>query len=63
MVAVFDNPDAPAMLRTVMEAAGLDTAAYALSTSRWAALRSRLRADDPTLVIVDVRAGRPGRTS
>jgi hypothetical protein len=63
MVAVFDNPDAADIQRTVMEAAGLDTIASALTPGQWDIAREILRAEHPTLVITDVRHDVTGQTA
>lgn len=55
MVAVFDNPDAAGIQRTVMQAANLDTIASAMTPAQWETARAVLRAEHPHLVITDVR--------
>ncbi|GIE93919.1 hypothetical protein [Paractinoplanes rishiriensis] len=60
MVAVFDNPDAAGIQRTVMEAANLDTIASAMTPAQWDTARAVLRAEHPHLVITDVRHGAAG---
>ncbi|MGX6606191.1 hypothetical protein ACWKSP_29320 [Micromonosporaceae bacterium Da 78-11] len=62
MVAVFDNPDAADIQRTVMEAANLDTIASALTPGQWDIAREILRAEHPDLVITDVRHDVTGQT-
>ena len=63
MVAVFDNPDAAGIQRTVMEAAGLDTIASAMTPGQWDIAREILRAEHPDLVISDVRPDATGQTA
>ncbi|WP_246595137.1 hypothetical protein [Actinoplanes auranticolor] len=63
MVAVFDNPDAAGAQRMVMEAAGLDTIASALTPGQWDIAREILRAEHPDLVISDARPDATGQTA
>jgi len=63
MVAVFDNPDAAGIQRTVMEAANLDTIASAMTPAQWDTARAALRAEHPHLVITDVRHDATGGTA
>jgi len=55
MVAVFDNPDAAGIQRTVMQAANLDTIASVMTPAQWDTARAVLAAEHPHLVITDVR--------
>ena len=61
-VAVFDNPDAAGIQRTVMEAANLDTIASVMTPAQWDTARAILRAEHSELVITDVRHDATGRT-
>jgi hypothetical protein len=63
MVAVFDNPDAAGIQRTVMQAANLDTIASAMTPAQWDTARAILRAEHPDLVISDARPDAPGQTA
>ncbi|MET0494337.1 MAG: hypothetical protein ABW000_14515 [Actinoplanes sp.] len=63
MVAVFDNPDAADIQRTVMEAAGLDTIASAMTPGHWDTARAILRAEHTDLVISDARPDATGQTA
>jgi hypothetical protein len=62
MVAVFDNPDAAGIQRTVMEAANLDTIASVMTPGQWATAREVLTAEHPGLVITDARHDATGQT-
>ena len=62
MVAVLDNPDAAGIQRMVMEAAGLDTIASAMTPAQWDTAREILRAEYPDLVISDARRDVTGET-
>ena len=57
MVAVFTDPDSAAIQYTVMVGANLDVITRKVSADAWAAMRARLHATAPGLVIVDVRDG------
>ncbi len=63
MVAVFDNLDAAGAQRMVMEAAGLDTMASAMTSAQWDTARAVLRAEHPGLVISDARPDGTGQTA
>ena len=63
MVAVFDNPDAAGAQRMVMEVAGLDTIAHAMTPAQWDTAREILAAELPYLVISDARPHAPGQTA
>ncbi|WP_236718643.1 hypothetical protein [Actinoplanes sp. TFC3] len=63
MVAVFNNPDAADIQRTVMEAANLDTIASSMTPGQWDIAREILLAEHPTLVITDARHDVTGQTA
>jgi hypothetical protein len=63
MVAVFDNPDAAGIQRTVMQAANLDTIASVMTPAQWDTALAILRAEHPELVITDARHDATGQTS
>jgi hypothetical protein len=57
MVAVFTDRDSAAIEYMVMVGANLDTIMRTVRADRWAAIRARLIATVPDLVIVDLRDG------
>ena len=57
MVAVFRDRDSAAIEYMVMVGANLDTIMRTVRADRWAAIRARLIATVPGLVIVDLRDG------
>jgi hypothetical protein len=63
MVAVFGNPDGAGIQRMVMEAAGLDTIASAMTPAQWDTARAVLRAEHSDLVISDARSDVTGQTA
>lgn len=57
MVAVFPDPDSAAIEYMVMVGANLEPITRTVRADRWAAMRARLIATVPGLVIVDLRDG------
>lgn len=57
LVELFTDADVAAVQHTVMTGANLDTISLRVSAHEWPCVRARLRATNPDLTIVDVRAG------
>lgn len=58
MVAVFDSPDAAAMMAVTMTGANLEPVTLRVTSAQWERARAVLRTEQPHITVTDARSRR-----